>query len=125
MREERGQIVGDVVVYEPFTLWGSIAGNVKVMKGGKLYLRGSVYGDLTVEPGGRVHIYGNLTGALNVQKKAKVIHSGIIGGNAINTGGRLYIESMAKVYGKIRTDSGETKNDIGKPPAPSSLRGEG
>ncbi len=114
MREERGQIVGDVVVYEPFTLWGSIAGNVKVMKGGKLYLRGSVYGNLTVEPGGRAHIYGNVVGTLTVESKSKVIHSGIVGGNAINTGGRLYIESMAKVYGKVRTDAGETKNDAVK-----------
>ena len=114
MREERGQIVGDVTVYEPFTLWGSIAGNVKVMVGGKLYLRGSVYGDLTAEPGGRVHIYGNVTGSLTVQKKSKVIHSGIVGGNIRNTGGRLYIEPMAKVYGKIRTDAGETKNQAVK-----------
>ena len=29
MREERGQIGGDVLVYEPFTLWGSIGGNVR------------------------------------------------------------------------------------------------
>jgi len=61
MREERGQVSGDIVVYEPFTIWGSVGGNVKVIERGKLYLRGSVYGDLLVEWGGRVHIYGNVT----------------------------------------------------------------
>src|SRR4051794_7125782 len=35
MREERGLINGDVVVYEPFTLWGTISGTVKVIDGGK------------------------------------------------------------------------------------------
>ena len=74
MREERGHIKGDVVVYETFTLWGSIAGNVKVVEGGKFYLRGAVYGDLKVEPGGRVHIFGNVTGDLVVLEKTKGIH---------------------------------------------------
>ena len=63
------------------------------------------------QPGGRVHIFGNVTGHLNVEKKSKVIHSGIVGGDAINTGGRLFIESMAKVYGKIKAESGETTNE--------------
>jgi predicted acyltransferase (DUF342 family) len=111
MREERGQISGDVVVYEPFTLWGSIGGDAKVIQGGKLYLRGSIYGNLTVEFGGRVHIYGNVTGDLLVERGAKVIHSGVIGGNAINDGGRLFVEAMAKVAGRIRTRSGETTID--------------
>jgi len=114
MREERGQIVGDVVVYEPFTLWGSIAGNVKVIKGGKLYVRGSVYGNLSVEAGGRVHVLGNVTGGLTVYAKSKVILSGIIGNDAINAGGRLHIEPTGKVYGKIKTKSGETTNDAAK-----------
>jgi cytoskeletal protein CcmA (bactofilin family) len=114
MREERGRIAGDIVVYEPFTLWGSIAGNVKVINGGKLYVRGAIYGHLDVEPGGRVHIFGNITGDLTVGLKTKVIHSGVIGGDAINRGGRLYIESMARVFGKVNTKSGETKNDIAR-----------
>ncbi len=111
MREERGQIAGDVVVYEPFTLWGSVGGNVKVIEGGKLYLRGSIYGDLTVEWGGRVHIYGNVTGNLIVERGAKVIHSGVLAGDAINQGGRILIEAAAKIAGKIKTRSGETKVD--------------
>ena len=37
MREERGQLAGEVIVYEPFNLWGSVGGRVKVVQGGKLY----------------------------------------------------------------------------------------
>jgi len=111
MREERGQIAGDVVVYEPFTLWGSVGGNVTVIDGGKLYLRGSIYGSLIVEQGGRVHIYGNVTGDLIVHQGAKVIHSGVLGGDAINRGGRLYVDAGAMVAGKIKTRAGETTVD--------------
>jgi cytoskeletal protein CcmA (bactofilin family) len=112
MREERGQLSGDVVVYEPFTLWGSVGGNVTVIQGGKFYLRGSIYGDLLVEHRGRVHIYGNLTGNLTVSQGAKVIHSGVIGGDAINNGGRLFVDAGAKIVGKIKTkNSGETTID--------------
>ena len=57
MREERGHIAGDQVIIEPYTLWGSVAGNVNASKGSKLYVRGAIYGDLTVMPGGRVHIF--------------------------------------------------------------------
>jgi cytoskeletal protein CcmA (bactofilin family) len=106
MREERGQISGDVVVYEPYTLWGSIGGDVKVIKGGKFYVRGNVYGNLLVEEGGRVHIFGNILGDVTVEPAAKVIHSGIIGGDAINNGGRLYVEAASKIQGKIKTRKG-------------------
>lgn len=109
MREERGQIVGDVVVYEPFTLWGSVGGNVSVIKDGKFYHRGSIYGDLIVEAGGRVHIFGNITGNLLVKEGAKVIVSGVIGGNAVNEGGRLFVEKTAQITGRVKTKSGETR----------------
>ena len=108
MREERGRVAGDVVVYEPYTLWGSVGGNVKVIQGGKFYLRGAVYGNLDVEYGGRVHIFGNVTGNLTVHRGAKVIHSGTLAGDATNEGGRLFIESMARVMGKVKTRKGET-----------------
>jgi cytoskeletal protein CcmA (bactofilin family) len=111
MREERGHIKGDVVVYETFTLWGSIAGNVKVVEGGKFYLRGTVFGNLKVEPGGRVHIFGNVTGNLTLMEKTKLIHSGIINGDAINKGGRLFIEKVARINGKLKTKSGATVDD--------------
>ena len=110
MREERGQVSGDVVVYERFTLWGSIGGNVSVIEGGRFYLRGTIYGDLTVEFGGRVHIFGNVIGNLHVHRGAKVIHDGIIGGDAINDGGRLFIEAVGKVQGKLKTKRGDTVN---------------
>ena len=108
MKEERGNLAGDYVISEPFTLWGSIAGNVTATKGAKFYVRGAIYGNLAVLPGGRVHVFGNVSGNLTVSEKTKVIHSGMLGGDAINRGGRLYIEATAKVLGKVKTIDGET-----------------
>ena len=108
MREERGHLAGDIAINEPYTLWGSIAGNVSVGKGGKFYMRGAIYGNLNVLPGGRVHIFGNVSGNLIVSDKSKVIHSGTLGGDATNRGGRLYIDALGKVLGKVRTLEGET-----------------
>ena len=109
MREERGQLTGDLVISEPYTLWGKIAGNITVVDGGKLYVRGSVFGDLTVEAGGRVHVLGNVKGRLIVMPKAKVIVGGVIGHDVINRGGRVYIEHTAKIIGKVKTKlDGET-----------------
>src|SRR4051794_17551857 len=109
MREERGQIAGDWTVSEPYTLWGSVGGNCIIVEGGKLYLRGAVYGDIIVEYGGRLHIFGRVVGNLTVKRGAKVIHSGVLGGDAINEGGRLYIETTSVINGKIKTIKGETK----------------
>jgi cytoskeletal protein CcmA (bactofilin family) len=110
MREERGQISGDIIVYEPYELWGGVGGDVKVIEGGKFYLRGTIYGNLLVERGGRVHIFGNIVGNLTVEEGAKVVHSGIIAGDAINNGGRLYVDATAKVQGKIKSSpNAETK----------------
>jgi cytoskeletal protein CcmA (bactofilin family) len=111
MRDERGQLKHDLVVYEEYTLWGSVVGNVKVIKGGKFYLRGAIYGNLRVEPGGRVHIFGNVSGDLTLVKHTKVIVSGTIGGDAVNRGGRLYIDTSAKLLGKLKTKSGETTQE--------------
>jgi cytoskeletal protein CcmA (bactofilin family) len=108
VREERGQIAGDVIVYEPFTLWGSIGGDVKVIERGKFYLRGAAYGDIVVEYGGRMHLFGRITGSLTVHRGAKVIVSGVVGGDLINLGGRVYIDHVAKVMGKVKTEKGET-----------------
>jgi cytoskeletal protein CcmA (bactofilin family) len=108
MKDERGHVAGNQIITEPYTLWGSVAGNVMARNGAKLYVRGAIYGDLIVEPGGRVHIFGNISGNLTVMEKSKVIHSGILGGDATNRGGRLYIEATAKVLGKVRTIDGET-----------------
>ena len=114
MREERGQLAGPLLVYEDFTLWGSIVGDVKVVEGGRLWVRGAIYGDMEVQRGGRVHVYGNVTGTLVVAKRAKVIVSGVIGGDAINNGGRLFIDARAKVFGNIKTRAGETTVDTPK-----------
>jgi cytoskeletal protein CcmA (bactofilin family) len=108
MREERGQLNGNQIIAERYTLWGSIGGDVRVVEGGKFYLRGSIYGNLTVESGGRAHIFGNLQGNLIVKRGAKVIHSGVVGRNVVNSGGRLHIEMIARVHGDIKTKSGDT-----------------
>jgi cytoskeletal protein CcmA (bactofilin family) len=108
MREERGQIAGDVIVFEPFTLWGNIGGDVNVIERGKLYIRGAVYGDVVVEYGGRMHVFGRITGTLTVHRGAKVIHSGVLGGDLVNQGGRVYIDHIAKIMGKVKTEKGET-----------------
>lgn len=116
MREERGQIPGDVVVYEPFTLWGSIGGNVKVIEGGKFYVRGAIYGNMEVEPGGRVHILGVVSGDVTVHPDAKLIVSGQIGGNLVNRGGRVTVDSSAQVHGRVKTRDGDTLVEEKKPP---------
>jgi hypothetical protein len=109
MREERGRLGGNQTINESIELWGSIAGNVTVVEGGKLYVRGAVYGDIVVEDGGRVHVFGNVQGSLIVKEGAKVIHSGTVGRDVINEGGRLVVDALSKVMGKIKTRSGETK----------------
>ena len=108
MREERGNIAGDVVVSEEFTLWGAILGNVKVTNEGKLYIRGSVYGNLTVDRGGRVHIFGQVSGDVRLEKYSKTINSGLVGGDLINEGGRYFGDLGSRVLGKIKKHKGET-----------------
>jgi hypothetical protein len=121
MREERGAIAGPLVVHEPYTLWGTCGGTITVVEGGKFYMRGSLYGDLNVEFGGRVHVYGNITGNLKVARVAKVILSGTVAGDAVNEGGRLYVDATGEVRGKTRTIKGETRVEP-KPLAEGSPR---
>lgn len=109
MREERGTISGDVVVHEPYTLWGTILGNVRVIDGAKFYIRGMVYGNVDVEPGGRMHLFGRISGKVHIGRGTKVILSGVVGGDVTNEGGRLYLDEGGIVDGKIRTRAGETK----------------
>jgi predicted acyltransferase (DUF342 family) len=108
MREERGKLNGDVVINELYTLWGMIVGEVKVVAGGRLYLRGSIYGDLILEDGARAHIFGNVQGKVTVLEGAKIVHSGVVGGDIINRGGRVFIDQTAKVMGKVKTKEGQT-----------------
>lgn len=111
MRQEREALSGDQIIDDPCTLWGTVAGNVTAVKGSKLYVRGSIFGDLTVEDGGRVHVFGHISSNLVVMPGAKVIHSGTVLGDAINLGGRLYIDSIGHVAGKVKTIDGETTID--------------
>ena len=122
MREERGQVAGDLVVYEKFELWGNVGGNVTVVSGGKFYLRGAILGNLIVENGGRVHIFGHVHGDVTLHENTKLIHSGVIGGDLVNDGGRLFIERVAKVNGRVKTRKGETKMEGAPPPPPPDER---
>jgi len=115
MREERGQILGDVTWAEKVEFWGSISGTLTVADGGKVYMRGVIYGDLVVQDGGRVHVYGNVGSDLIVHEGAKVIHGGTVTGNLINQGGRLFVEQVAKVLGRVKARKGETKFERGSP----------
>ena len=109
MREERGTLSGDIVVCEEYTLWGSIIGNVRVVDGGKFYLRGTIHGSIDVEPGGRMHIFGRVSGKVKLARGTKVIHSGMIGSDVINDGGRFFVDAGAIIEGKVKTRAGETK----------------
>jgi len=123
MRQERRPIAGNIIVADALELWGNVGGDVTVVKGGKLYCRGSILGNLLVEDGGRVHVYGNVAGDMVIQEGAKVVHSGAVGGDIINRGGRLYVDSTAKVLGRIRTHgNGQTK--VEKPLPPWTADGE-
>lgn len=109
MREERGRIAGNITISEPYELWGSLSGTMTITAGGKVYVRGAIYGDLIVQDGGRCHVFGNVSGSLFVHAGAKVIHSGVVGKDVTNDGGRLVVDATAKVMGRIKTRSGETK----------------
>jgi hypothetical protein len=108
MKEVRENLSGDQTIDQKYELWGKITGDVRVVEGGKFYMRGTIYGDLLVEFGGRVHIYGHLAGNLHIFRGSKVIHSGVISGNATNDGGRLYIDRLGQVLGRVKTLKGET-----------------
>ena len=99
-------------------MWGSVGGNVTVIDGGKFYLRGTIYGSLFVAPGGRVHIFGQVLKDVILVERTKVIHSGVVGGDVINEGGRLLIERCSKVGGKVKARSGETKYEAAPPMEP-------
>ena len=109
MKQEREHLIGDQLISEGYELWGKVTGDVRVVDGGKLYMRGAINGDLIVQDGGRVHVFGYVSGDMYVFPGTKVIHSGVIGGSAFNEGGRLYIDRDAIVTGRIKTNSGDTQ----------------
>src|SRR5258706_15423999 len=99
MREERGTLNGNQIVSEPLDLWGTISGDLMVVDGGKVYIRGAVYGHLKVAHGGGGHIYGDVSGGLIVLEGAKVIHSGVVGGEGVNGGGGGFIAGWDRGLG--------------------------
>ena len=111
MKEERGRVYGDITVSEHYTLWGAVSGDMRVVEGGKVWLRGHVGGDLIVDFGGRVHVFGHVAGNLMMFRGSKVILSGVIGGNAGNANARLFINRHGRVLGKTKTSGkhGETQ----------------
>ena len=112
IREERGQIAGDLTVNEPLDLTGNVGGNLIIVKGGKVYVRGSVLGNMHVEQGGRVHLYGQIHGNITLAEDTKVILGGHVKGSVLNNGGRLFIEAKATVQGKVKSYAGETKYEV-------------
>lgn len=103
MREERGRHVGDMTVDDRFTLWGGVTGDLRIVEGGKCYVRGTVGGDLIVDFKGRVHVYGHVAGNLQLFRGAKVILSGTVGGSAANQNARLFVDKHGRVLGRIKT----------------------
>lgn len=103
MREERGRVIGDMTVDDKFTLWGGVTGDLRVVEGGKCYVRGNVGGDLIVDFGGRVHVYGHIAGDMTLFRGSKVILSGTVGGGVSNKNARLFVDSNGRVLGKIKT----------------------
>lgn len=112
MREERARVVGDLTVDDKFTLWGAVTGDLRVIEGGKVYVRGNVGGDLIVDFGGRVHVYGHIVGNLQLFRGAKVVLSGTVGGNAANQNARLFIDSHGRVLGRIKTEGKHAETHI-------------
>ncbi len=112
MREERGRVVGDMTVDDKFTLWGGVTGDLRVVDGGKCYVRGNVGGDLIVDFGGRVHVYGHIAGNLQLFRGAKVILSGTVSQNANNKNARLFIDPHGRVLGKIKTQGRHAETHI-------------
>ena len=112
MREERGRVVGDLTIDEPFTLWGGVTGDLRIVEGGKVYVRGHVGGDLIVDFGGRVHTFGHIAGNLIMFRGSKVILSGVVGGNATNDNARLFIDKHGRVLVKIRTKGKHAETQI-------------
>ena len=78
-------------------------GDLKVVEGGKVYVRGNVIGDLIVEFKGRVHVFGHISGSIMLFRGAKLVLSGTCTGNATNTNARFYIDEHGKVLGKVKT----------------------
>ena len=54
-------------------------------------------------------MFGSVAGSLKVARGTKVIVSGTINGDAVNEGGRLYVDLAGEVKGKVKTLKGETK----------------
>ena len=103
MKEERGRIDGDITIDEPYTLWGGVTGDLRIVEGGKVYVRGNVAGDIIMEFKGRAHIFGHIGGNLMLFRGAKVVLSGVCAGNASNNNARLFIDEHGQVLGKVKT----------------------
>ena len=112
MREERARVVGDLTVRDKVTIWGGVTGDLRIVEGGKCYLRGPVGGDLIVDFKGRVHVYGHVGGNLQLFRGAKVVLSGTVAGVASNQNGRLYIDGNGRVLGKVKTEGKHAETHV-------------
>jgi cytoskeletal protein CcmA (bactofilin family) len=88
MNTENGKIEGDVEITFELKMHGMFLGNVTVKNGGYLILHGMATKSLVVEPGAAVEIFG------------------MVIGNVINNGGKLFI--AGRVNGQIIENAGIT-----------------
>ncbi|MEL7240512.1 MAG: hypothetical protein AAGK78_16770, partial [Planctomycetota bacterium] len=112
VKEERGRVDGDITINEPYTLWGSVTGDLRVVEGGKVYVRGNVGQDLIVDFKGRVHVYGHVGGNIVLFRGAKLILSGVCAGNVENKNARFYTDEHGKVLGKVKTKGKHAESHI-------------
>lgn len=88
MRQEYGQVEGNIELNDHLALYGLCAGDITVHDGGALHLYGMCAGNVDVKPGGCARIYGLCTG------------------DVINHGGELEVRGM--VIGDIQKKGGTT-----------------
>ena len=112
MKEERGRINGDITINEPYTLWGTVGGDLRVVEGGKVYVRGNVVGDLICDFKGRVHVYGHVGGDIILFRGAKLILSGVCAGNVQNQNARFYTDENGQVLGRVKTEGKHAESHL-------------
>lgn len=89
-------MLGNLKVSEPYSLFGMVTGHTEVNEGGDLYVYGSCGQGMTVHEGGRAVIYGVVLG--DVTNKGGELHVyGVITGEVHNIDGDTIVDPDAVV----------------------------
>ncbi len=105
MREEWGELVGDVTLDADVWLFGTATGNVVVPPGRHLELTGIIRGNVEVKPGGSASIRGIVIGG--VANEGHVELWGIVRGGLHNAEGADSVSHRAaQPQDPARTDKG-------------------